>query len=75
MEPKPSFIMDSPDVAELQGGGGESNEDITEYEVEKERIISNEELQYLVEKLHRFAKLQIAKLNHETGVVNDNINR
>ena len=29
----------------------------------------------MVEKLHRFAKLQIAKLNHETGVVHDNLNQ
>ena len=53
----------------------ESEIDQTEYEVEKERVITHEELQYLVEKLHRFAKIQIAKLNHETGVVHDNLNK
>ena len=52
MEPKPSFL-DSPAAGEVVG----ESVDMTEFEAEKERIISNEELQYLVEKLHRFAKL------------------
>ena len=33
------------------------------------------ELSALIEKLHMFAKLQIARLNHEEGVVSASLNR
>lgn len=32
-------------------------------------------MQILIKKLHRFAKLQLAKLAHESGVVNDKLNK
>ena len=70
MEPKASFMNIS-----HANSGNDSEVDLTEFVVQKDQIISHEELQYLIEKLHRFAKLQIAKLNHETGVVHDNLNR
>ena len=71
MEPKASFL----NISHLNSGEDETEVDLTEFTAQKEQIISHEELQYLIEKLHRFAKLQIAKLNHETGVVHDNLNR
>ena len=70
--PKASFLNETRNPLD---DDNDSDVDLTAFEVEKERVITHEELQYLVEKLHRFAKLQIAKLNHETGVVHDNLNR
>ena len=57
------------------GIGVANSSNFTEEEEEKEdKVITNLELQALIEKLHRFAKLQLAKLSHESGVVHDKIN-
>ena len=47
---------------------------LTDEEKELDLKISNAELQHLIEKLHMFAKLQLAKLAHESGVVHDRLN-
>ena len=51
------------------------NESVNLSEEENKQTEMTEELKHLIKKLHQFAKLQIAKMNHEAGVVSDNINR